>query len=95
MGQMKVTVRIFGDLIPLLGRTQTVEAREGSRVEALVRKVSSQAGETRPGYIGSHKIRGKTLVILVNGRNISTLNGLDTILKDGDTVILLPPFAGG
>ena len=95
MGQMRVTVRIFGDLIPLLGRTLTVETREVSRVESLVRKVSSRAGETRPGYIGSHKIRGKTLVILVNGRNISTLNGLDTILKDGDIVILLPPFAGG
>lgn len=92
---MKVTVRIFGDLIPILGRTQTVETREGSRVESLVRKVSSRAGETRPGYIGGHKIRGKTLSILVNGRNISTLDGLDTILKDGDTVILLPPFAGG
>ena len=33
--------------------------------------------------------------LLVNGRDIGFLQGLQTILKDGDEVHLLPPVAGG
>jgi molybdopterin synthase sulfur carrier subunit len=33
--------------------------------------------------------------ILVNGRNIMWLQGLDTILTEDDDIILLPPTAGG
>jgi molybdopterin synthase sulfur carrier subunit len=33
--------------------------------------------------------------ILVNGRNIHVLNGVNTFLKDGDLVTTYPPVAGG
>ncbi len=33
--------------------------------------------------------------ILVNGRNCIFLDGLDTLLKDGDLVEILPPVLGG
>ncbi|ABW01094.1 MoaD/ThiS family protein [Caldivirga maquilingensis] len=33
--------------------------------------------------------------ILVNGRAIDYVKGLDTVLKDGDEVVLLPPIDGG
>jgi len=35
------------------------------------------------------------LLILVNGHNIRQLQGLDTILADGDIISLFPPAAGG
>jgi sulfur-carrier protein len=35
------------------------------------------------------------LVILINGRNINKLQGLNTLLKEGDLVTLFPPTAGG
>jgi molybdopterin synthase sulfur carrier subunit len=35
------------------------------------------------------------LVILKNGRNIDFLGGIETELKDGDTVAILPPLYGG
>ncbi|MCG0278023.1 MAG: MoaD/ThiS family protein [Thermanaeromonas sp.] len=41
-------------------------------------------GNLRPGF-----------TILVNGRNIVFLKGLDTPLKPEDTVSLIPPAAGG
>lgn len=34
-------------------------------------------------------------VILLNGKNIAHLNGLDTIAKKNDTVDFFPPAAGG
>jgi len=35
------------------------------------------------------------LLVLVNGHNIRQLQGLDTILADGDIISLFPPAAGG
>ena len=35
------------------------------------------------------------LTILLNGRNIYILKRLETQLKEGDTVVLLPPVIGG
>ncbi len=34
-------------------------------------------------------------IILVNGKEISTLNGLETKLKDGDEVVFVPVAHGG
>ena len=91
---MKITVRAFGDLIPLLGREKTFDLDEGDTLRALTRLISDFTGG-KPDHIGVHAIAGSELVILVNGRNATTLDGLDTTLKPGDVVILLPPFAGG
>ena len=35
------------------------------------------------------------LQFLVNGNSTSTLNGLETELKDGDVLAILPPVGGG
>jgi len=35
------------------------------------------------------------VLILVNGREISVLNGLETSLQDGDEVVLVPVVHGG
>jgi molybdopterin converting factor small subunit len=34
-------------------------------------------------------------LILVNGREISVLNGFETNLKDGDKIVLVPVVHGG
>lgn len=39
-------------------------------------------------------IKGGTL-ILINGKNVLDTNGLNTIVRDGDTVALFPPGGGG
>ncbi|HID27596.1 MAG TPA: molybdopterin synthase sulfur carrier subunit, partial [Methanosarcinales archaeon] len=33
--------------------------------------------------------------IMVNGRSIAFLNGINTLLQDGDVVAIFPPVAGG
>ncbi|MEM2999265.1 MAG: MoaD family protein [Candidatus Bathyarchaeia archaeon] len=35
------------------------------------------------------------LLILVNGREISVLNGFETMLKDGDEIVFVPVVHGG
>ena len=92
---MKINVRIFGDLAPILGRKQTVELNEGSTIMSLTNKLAEKTGLRRQGYLGNYKVDGDELAVLVNGRNIRLLNRLDTILHDMDEVVILPPAAGG
>jgi len=32
---------------------------------------------------------------MVNGQTISFLDGMETLLKEGDEVLILPPVSGG
>jgi len=92
---MKIDVRVFGDLAPILGRKQIVELSEGSTIMSLANKLAEKTGLKRQGYLGNYKVDGDELAVLVNGRNIRLLNRLDTILHDMDEVVILPPAAGG
>ena len=38
---------------------------------------------------------GANLIILVNGRRAEFLDGINTVLKDSDTVLIFPVVAGG
>jgi len=41
------------------------------------------------GYLKTYSL------IFVDGKEVSVLNGLDTILKDGDEVVFIPVLHGG
>lgn len=61
----------------------------------LTNRIANEAGLKRQGYLGRYKVGGSELAILVNGRNIDLLDGVGTVLEDGDEVVILPPSAGG
>jgi molybdopterin synthase sulfur carrier subunit len=92
---MKIYVRIFGSLAPVLGRKHTILLNEEATLKTLTNKLSQKTGQTRHNYFGDFRINGGDLAIMVNGRNIALLKGLDTKLKDGDEIVILPPTAGG
>lgn len=46
--------------------------------------VTSQGTDLKPG-----------IKIIINGRDIDYLKGLETQLKDGDVIVIIPPIAGG
>lgn len=92
---MKIRVRAFGDLMALLGKESTVELRDEARFKDLVFTLAEKTGSAKKGFLGRYNVTGPNLVILLNGRNIHALEKLDTALKDGDVVTLLPPVVGG
>ncbi len=92
---MKVTVRVFADLVPLIGRKHYLELDDDATVGTLTSKIARKAGQKRRAYHGNYRIIGGDLAILVNGRNIDLLEGLKTPLSDGDEVVFMPPAAGG
>ena len=95
---MKIRVRVFGDLIPILGHELTVELEKGANINDLIQKISGRVEGFREKIEALSKRRGITdsaLVILLNGRNIKLLDGIETLLKDDDVITFLPPAAGG
>lgn len=92
---MKIKVRAFGDLISLLGSESTIELETDAIFKDLISKLTEKTDSSREGLLEGYEVTGSGLVLLLNGRNIHALKKLQTPLKDGDLVTLLPPAAGG
>lgn len=91
---MKILVRVFGDISDDIGKSYDFDIIDKISVYAILEKISALSGQRR-GYLGNFKIDGKDLGFLVNGKNIEFLEGLKTILNDGDELIIMQPTTGG
>ena len=97
---MEVKVRFFTNLREIVNKreeTLTFPASEKVTVDLALKTLAQKFGKPFMEYV----YNGKTgqpknfLQFLVNGTNTSTLNGLETELKDGDVLAILPPVGGG
>jgi molybdopterin synthase sulfur carrier subunit len=97
---VKVSVRFFTNLRELTGkREETLEFSGGEKVtvEKILRLLSDEHGKRFVDYVYDPKtceVRG-FLQFLINGKSASALNGLQTELKNGDVLAILPPVGGG
>ncbi len=93
---MSIIVRFFTTLRILLHTNQVTIPATEITVKELLQKSEAQVSKrflhkllTPDGQL----IQG--VMILVNGRNILHLEGLNTVVKGGDIVALFPPGGGG
>ena len=95
---MAVTVVLVGAARELFGRpSYTVDLKPGMTIRGLFEELSRSSG---PGFEGKiydvHNGRmNEHIVVFINSREIRSLEGLDTRLKEGDVITILPPMAGG
>jgi adenylyltransferase/sulfurtransferase len=91
---MAITVKLFANFREAAGKNQ-IEI-QADDIKTLLDKLAKIGGEklTEQLYTKNGKLRD-TVHILVNGRGINLLKGLNTRLKDGDTVAIFPPVSGG
>jgi sulfur-carrier protein len=90
-----ITVRYFATLRELFGGNEArVDAARAPDVAGLL-GVICDSPERRDGLRQTSGSLRKDIVLLVNGRNIAFLAGLDTPLADGDAIDIFPPVFGG
>ena len=97
---MRVSVRFFTSLREVTGKKE--EILEFSRSKAVtvgnvLKRLADLHGKSFVEYVYDHKtneVRG-FLQFLINGRSISSFEGLNTKLSDGDVLAIIPPVGGG
>ena len=94
---MAVTLKFLGALRHASGKEIVIlDCRENVSVLDLVNLASAQAPALRRNLLDEQLESPKpNALILVNGREISVLDGLDTKVKDGDEVVFVPVVHGG
>ncbi len=87
-------IRFFADIRELTGELKT-SAAPGGTVEGLLGQLSSRYGRRfEERVFPNHKL-DDTIIILVNGRDIRHLSGVETPLRPEDIVAIFPVVAGG
>lgn len=94
---MKVNVKFLASIREIAGAHEMqFEISRGDTVETLLKVLETHFGNDFKEAVGdpfaneNPKIR-----ILVNGRDVDFLRGPKTELNEEDTVVLIPPVAGG
>jgi molybdopterin synthase sulfur carrier subunit len=97
---VEVKVRFFTNLREIVDKreeTLVFPNSEKVTVDLVLKTLSKKYGDPFTTYV----YKGKTgqpknfLQFLVNGTSTATLNGLETELKDGNVLAILPPVGGG
>jgi molybdopterin synthase sulfur carrier subunit len=94
---MKVTVKFFTTLREIVGKPQEqIELSEAFTVNDLLKQLEEKYGEKFTRYVFDQKgaVRGH-LHFLINGKSITTQQGLKTKFKENDILAILPPVGGG
>ena len=97
---MQVSVRFFTSLREIANKKEeTLKFSEGEKVtvDTVLKTLAQRYGKRFAEYVYDGKtgeVRG-FLQFLINGRSVTALNGLQTELKDGDVLAILPPVSGG
>ena len=92
---LRIKVKTFATLREAFGGRGILylDLPEGSTIQDLLNLLESSYSSR----ISSSRLIGENpnVKILLNGREITYLDGFKTRLKDGDVVAFIPPVAGG
>jgi len=91
---MAVTVRIPTTMRPISGGASTVEVASGTLRDVLEGLNTAHSGFAERLFDGAGELH-KFVNIFVSDDDVRYLQGLDTPVKDGDTVSIIPAVAGG
>ena len=94
---MKVTIRLFTSLRELAGkRRETLQFNSGDiTVRHVLEKLAQKNGREFQDYMFKEKTVRDHLQILLNGRSVSLMEHLETSVKNGDEIAIIPPVGGG
>ncbi len=93
---MKITFRTFADFREIIGaREQELSLPEGETVGGLLKGLREDHPRLQEKLFDASGNIKPYIIILKNGRNIESLQHLDTIIAADDVISVFPPVAGG
>lgn len=93
---MRIRVKFLATLYDLTGVLKTeIEVPDGVTIRKLVDILDEKYPKLRSELLQEGGQLRSMYNVLVNGRAVEWLRGLDTELRDGDEVVFIPPAAGG
>ncbi|HLN46428.1 MAG TPA: MoaD/ThiS family protein [Candidatus Sulfotelmatobacter sp.] len=96
---MRITVEYLGYIKQTLGITQaeSIELNSDASTQDLLVLLANRHGEPfKKAVFDPRETNLKPYhIIAINGLMINLLNGLETKLKDGDRVVVMPVVTGG
>ncbi len=92
--KMRVTVKLFGGIGNLAGISTASVLLHPHAVVSEALKELYQSHPALQEKLETGIARGYVNII-VNGRNVRFLSGLETSLSEGDRIAFLPPIGGG
>ena len=90
---MAIEVRIPTILRSYTGGAKAVEG-SGATLDELLNNLEASHGGLRERLVDGEKLR-RFVNVYLNDEDVRFLAGLETPVKDGDTVTVLPAVAGG
>ena len=90
---MAIEVRIPTILRSYTGGAKAVEG-SGATLDELLSNLDAAHGGLRDRLVDGEKLR-RFVNVYLNDEDVRFLGGLETPVKDGDTVTVLPAVAGG
>jgi sulfur-carrier protein len=88
------TVKIPPVLRSSTGGAKEVEA-EGATVGEVLRSLASQHPEMQSQLFSEEGGLNRYVNVYLNDEDVRVLDGLDTPVQPGDTIVILPAMAGG
>ena len=88
------TVRIPPVLRPAVGGEKELSA-EGGSVGEILRSVAESHPDTQSQLFGGDGQLNRYVNVYLNDEDVRVLEGLDTAVSEGDTLVILPAMAGG
>ncbi len=88
------TIRIPPVLRASVGGEREIEA-DGTSVGEILRDVVSRHPDTQSQLFSADGELNRYVNVYLNDEDVRVLDGLDTSVGDGDTLVILPAMAGG
>ncbi len=93
---LEKTLRLYSTLRDAVGAKEIViPFQDGHTVRDMIEVIGRMNPTLRAKIVNETGELTGLVHILVHGRNITWLQGLDTVVSEQDEVVLLPPSAGG
>lgn len=96
---MRIKIKFYAILREMAGKKELDINldRNSATVREIIEAIKPEIGEKAYDKIIQfwYVEKGPRITILLNGRNIVHLDGLETKVKDGDTLDIFPPAGGG